>query len=202
MRRWAKVLRSFSGIFVVRRLFAGALGVVGVVIGAEALAAPPLVVDAGLLLARPTALDTGLSTGISAGATLGETLFAATRLGWSTATEYTLTRTVTQSDLRLRLGGGAQAALGPGRLGLRALAGGTIVHERSDRAQAERAGLTGRDASRTTWAMLPAGEVEAAVTLRLVGDFGLALAVGPGLVWRDGAAQPTFAGEIGLAWLP
>ena len=167
-----------------------------------AYAAAPVAVDAGLLLARPTALETGLSMGLSAGATWGETLVAASRLGWSTTTEYTLTRTVTQQDLRLRLGGGAQAALGPGKLGLRALAGATAVYERSARDQAERAGLTGDDAARTRWAFLPAGELEAAVTLRLVGDFGLALALGPWLVWRDGAAQGTYFGELGLAWLP
>ena len=153
--------------------------------------AGPVAVDAGLLLARPAALQTGLSTGVSAGATLGETLFLTTRLGWGTATEYTLTHTVTHQDLRLRLGGGAQAALGPGRIGLRALAGGTLVHERSERDQAKRAGLTGTDAVRTTWAMLPAGELEAAITVRLVGDFGLALAFGPGVVWRIRTQPPT-----------
>ncbi len=162
-------------------------------------------VDAGLLLARPTALATGLSTGVSAGGALdvpSTPLFLSTRLGWSTATEYTLTRAVTQSDLRLRLGGGVQAAFGPGRIGLRVQGGGTLVHESSARDQADRAGLTGSDAVRTSWTLAPAWEAQATISLRLVGDFGLSLALGPGAVRVAGAAKPTFAGELGVAWLP
>lgn len=161
----------------------------------------PMELDAGLLLARPAALQTGLSTGVSGGLRLGEALGGLARLGWSSATEYTLTHTVTHHEFRARLGAEAAYRTGPGAVGLRLLCGATAVYERRERAQAERAGLSEAEALDTGLQLVPVGEAAVGYAVHVLDDFGLSLALGPSLTWRDGA-HLGFTAELGVAFWP
>jgi len=159
------------------------------------------VVEGGLLVGHPAVLETGLTTGVAAGFALGGALTGGARLGWSTATEFTSTRTITQDELRLRLHGGLAGGAGVGTAGLRLGLGGTAVHEVATRNQGARAGLQGSDLEQTTWRLVPGGELEALVTLRVWEDFGVVISGGPALHLADGA-HFGFVGGLCVAWLP
>lgn len=158
-------------------------------------------VDLGLLVGHPAVLETGLTTGLAAGFALGDHLTWGAHLGWSTATEYTSTRTITQDELRLRLQGGFAGGAGVGRAGLRLGLGGTAVYEVATRNQGARAGLTGTELEQTAWRLVPGGELEAVATLRVWESLGIVVSGGPALHLLEGA-RLGFVGGLAVAWLP
>lgn len=161
------------------------------------------VIDGGLVLGFPAALPTGLSKGIGGGVTFGACpLRWGARAAWVTATESTLAWEVTHSDLRLRVTGSAQHDAGRGSLGLRLGAGGTLVHESRLRAQGMRAGLTGSELETSTFAMVPAADLEAMVSLHVIGPWLLVMSGGPSVALVDGAPHTSWTAELGVAWQP
>jgi hypothetical protein len=154
----------------------------------------PLTVDAGLLLALPTSLGTGLSSGFGVGITRGHTLAWEARASWSTATESSIPWTVTQSDLRLRVGGALQRTLGRARVGLRLGIGPTIVHETRLR--------NGSSLTTSAFATLPAGELEAFVDLHLFGPWLVVLSGGPSATLDDPGFRGGWVSLIGAGWQP
>jgi hypothetical protein len=161
-----------------------------------------LTVDGGLVVGFPAALPTGLATGIGAGVTTGETLAVGARASWATATESSLPWTVTHSDLRLRITGGAQTSAGRGTLGLRLGLGGTLVHETRVRNQGMRAGLTGSELETSALAMLPAADLDAVIALHIAGPWLLVTSGGPSVDFHDGKLHGGWNAELGVAWQP
>jgi hypothetical protein len=159
-----------------------------------------LTLDAGLVAGHPAALDTGLSTGVGAGATFGRTLALAVRASWSTATESSTAWSVTQDDLRLRLGGSLQRDVGRGRFALRLGLGPTIVHEARARNQGARAGLTGSALETTAWSTLPTADLEGVVAVHVAGPWLLVLSGGASVSDVDGHARAGFIAQLGTGW--
>jgi hypothetical protein len=153
-----------------------------------------MMVDAGLVFALPTALGTGLSSGFSLGATWGRLFAAEARASWSTATESSIPWTVTQSDLRLRIGGVLQRTLGRARVGLRLGVGPTIVHETRLR--------NGSTLQTSAFATLPAGELEAFVAIHLFGPWLVTLSGGPSAALDDPGFRGGWVSLIGAGWQP
>jgi hypothetical protein len=160
--------------------------------------------DGQLVLALPAALQTGMSAGVGAAftrvATRGGLLAWGARASWSTATEYSLTDTVRNDDIRLRLCGQLQRAVGRGLFGLRVGVGGTLVYESLTRAQAARAGLAGSQRESTSWSMLPAADVEGIVVLRIWDSWGMSVSGGPTLHWLDGGTRAGWSSGLGVTW--
>ena len=161
-----------------------------------------VLVDGGLAVSKPAALETGLSTGIGAGFERGGTLAWGASAAWSSATEHTTLFTVKHADLRLHAVGAVRRVAGRGTMSVRLGAGGTLVHETRTRDQGERAGLTGDDLEKSASRLIPSGSLEAAVTLRVHGAWGVAVRGGPTLNLRDGAAHAGWTGTLGVTWQP
>jgi hypothetical protein len=159
-------------------------------------------VDGGLVVGFPAALPTGLATGVGVGVTAGHTLAWGGRVSWVTATESSLPWTVTHSDLRLRITGGLQATPGRGIIGLRLGLGGTLVHETRVRNQGMRAGLMGSELETSSFAMLPAADLDAVVALHIAGPWLLMTSGGPSLDVLDGKLHAGWSAELGIAWQP
>jgi hypothetical protein len=170
----------------------------------EASFSPMNTIDGQLVLALPAALATGMSTGVGAAftrvATRGGMLAWGARASWSTATEYSLVDTIRNDDIRLRLCAQLQHAAGRGLFGLRVGVGGTIVYEGRTRGQGARAGLTGSALGSTTWAMLPAADIEAIVVLRIWNSWGMSITGGPTLHWINGGTRTGWSSGLGVTW--
>lgn len=163
----------------------------------------PLAFDGGLLVGFPTALPTGLSRGLGVGLTAGHCPFRwGARVAWLTATESTLDWQVTHSDLRLRATASLQHDAGRGSIALRVGGGGTLVHETRLRNQGMRAGLTGSDLEMTAFALVPAAEVEAVVSLHLVGKWLVVMSGGPSAAIVDSSLHGSWIAELGVGWQP
>ncbi len=160
----------------------------------------------GLVLARPVSLQTGLSAGVGAdylrAASAGSWFAWGGRASWSTATEYTLTDSVRNDDIRLRLCAVARHVVGRGSFGLRLGMGASTVYEDRIRAQGNRAGLPSGAVEHSSWYLFPGGEVEALVLLRVWNSFGMSLSGGPSLHLIDGAAHAGWATSLGVLWQP
>ncbi|MEO8706208.1 MAG: hypothetical protein ABI867_39625 [Kofleriaceae bacterium] len=162
-----------------------------------------LLLDGGLVVGFPTALPTGLSRGIGAGVTVGHCpLRWGARVAWVSATESTRAWTVTNADLRMRVTGSLQHDAGRGAFGLRLGLGGTLVHESRSRNQGERAGLTGDELSTSVFAMVPAADLDAVVTLHVVGPWALMMSGGPSVATINGDLHGSWSAELGIAWRP
>lgn len=161
-----------------------------------------LAVDGGIAVGAPTALSTGLSTGLAAGVAYGRTLSFGARAAWMTATESTLAWRVTHAEFRLRATGAVTHRVGRGAFGLRLGLGGTLVRESRLRNQGERAGLTGDDLSTAATAMLPAGDLDAVVSLNIAGPWLVTVSGGPSLALDGGDALAGWSTELGVAWRP
>jgi hypothetical protein len=165
---------------------------------------PKNTIEGQLVLALPAALVTGMSTGVGAAftrvATRGGLLAWGAYASWSTATEYSLTEAVRNDDIRLRLCGQIQHAVGRGLFGLRLGVGGTLVYEDSTRDQAARAGLSGSQAQTTTWAMLPAADLEGVVLLRIWNSWGMSVSGGPTLHGLHGGTRAGWTSGLGVTW--
>jgi hypothetical protein len=153
-----------------------------------------LTVDGGLVLALPTALGPGLSSGFGLGVTRGRLLALEARASWSTATESSIPWTVTQSELRLRVGGVIQHPLGRARVGLRLGLGPTIVHETRQR--------NGSTLQTSAFATLPAGELEAFVAIHLFGPWLVTLSGGPSAALDEPGLRGGWVSLIGAGWQP
>jgi len=162
--------------------------------------------DLGLVLARPAALQTGMSTGVGLGylraATAGGRLSFGARASWSTATEYSTTDTVRNDDIRLRLCGQVLHPAGRGSFGVRLSLGATAVYENTTTSQGNRASLTGSALATTKWSLLPAGEAEGIVYLRVWHAWGMSLEGGPTLHLLDGSSRWGWTGGLGVLWQP
>jgi hypothetical protein len=171
---------------------------------AEASSSAKNTIDGQLVLALPAALVTGMSTGVGAAftrvATRGGLLAWGAHASWSTATEYSLTDTIRNDDIRLRLCGQIQRAVGRGLFGLRLGVGGTLVYEDRTRAQAARAGLTGSQADNTSWAMLPAADLEGIVVLRIWDSWGMSVSGGPTLHGLHSGTRVGWTSGLGVTW--
>jgi hypothetical protein len=163
-----------------------------------------LTVDAGVLVASPAILTGALSTGIGIGVTrrCGCLVEYGAQLGWSTASGESTSWSVTHSDLRLRVVGGLRRDVGRGALSLRMGLGTTVVHETRERNQGERAGLTGDDLMTSAWRAIPAGDVEAVVSLHLAGRWLAVVGGGPALYLVDGNVHAGWTAQLGVAWQP
>jgi hypothetical protein len=161
---------------------------------ARASSGGDLTIDGGLFLALPTTLGPSLSTGFGAGVLRGGTFAWGARASWSTATESSMTWTVTQWDLRLRVDGAVQHRIGRARVGLRLGLGPTIVHETRDR--------NSGNIETTESALLPAGELEAFVALHIFGPWLCVLSGGPSAVVDSGALHAGWLSLIGVGWQP
>jgi len=165
---------------------------------------PPgdLVIDGGLIVGLPSALPTGLSTGIGAGITrtCGCHFAYGATASWSSASESSEIWTVTHGELRLRANGSIRHDVGRGTLALRLGVGTSIVHEDRVRNQGMRAGLMGSDLEQTATDALPAADLEAVVTLRVVGPWAFVVAGGPTATWFDSHLRGGWTAELGVAW--
>jgi len=161
-----------------------------------------VMVDGGLVVGFPAALPTGLARGVGLGVTSGRSLAWGARAAWVTATESSLPWTVTHSDLRLRATGAVQAAAGRGVVALRLGLGGTLVHESRVRNQGMRAGLSGDALATSTFAMLPAADLDVVVALHVAGPWLLVTSGGPSIDVLDGALHGGWSAQLGLAWQP
>jgi hypothetical protein len=161
----------------------------------------PYLVDAGLFAALPSALPSGISTGVGAGFTreCGCLLSYGARASWSTETAYSLQRTVSQWDLRLRATGAIRYTAGRGVIALRLDAGPTFVHEHRYLTQGMRAGNLMEDSATAT---LPAGELEAVVGLHITGPWLAMISAGPSLEVLDGSLRGGWVAQIGVGWQP
>ena len=152
------------------------------------------------MFGKPAALPTGLTTGVGAGLTRGGLFAWGARASWSTATEYATSWAVTHDDVRLRLTGALQRTQGRGTFALRLDLGPTLVHETRLRDQGARAGLSGSDLETTAWSILPAADLELAVTLGIAGDWAMVVSGGPSLELQGGALHAGWLGTLGVAW--
>jgi len=170
----------------------------------ETPASPRTTVDGHLLLASPAALSTGMSAGVGLAfmrvATRGGLLAWGARASWSTTTEYSRTEIVRNDDIRFRLCGQIQHAVGRGLFGLRVGLGGTLVYEDRTRAQGARAGLTGSQLEDTVWSLLPAADVEGIVVLQIWNSWGMSVSGGPAMHWRDSGLHAGWTSGLGVTW--
>ena len=164
----------------------------------------PLTADMGLLVDKPSSLPTGLSTGIGAGITrsCGCLWSYGARISWGRVAEPGTEWLTTQDDFRMRLTGAIRHDAGRGSIALRLAAGPTLVHEGRDRLQGMRLGLTGDDLHTSATRMLPAAELEAVVTLKIVGDWGFVASGGPSFDVLSGAAHWGWVSQLGVGWNP
>jgi hypothetical protein len=164
--------------------------------------AGPLAVDAGLVLALPATWQTGLSSGVGAGVTRGRRFAWGVRGSWSTATESSLVWTVSHDDFRLRAVAALQQPAGRGVFALRFGLGPTFVYERRTRNQGARAGLTGTDLENWALAVFPAADLEAVVTVQIVGRWSVLLSGGPTAIISDGSLHGGWTAQLGAGWQP
>jgi hypothetical protein len=162
----------------------------------------PLAVDAGLVLALPATWQTGLSSGIGAGVTRGRRFAWGLRGSWSSATESSLVWTVSHDDFRLRAVGVIQQPAGRGVFALRLGLGPTFVYEHRTRNQGARAGLTGSDLESSALAAFPGADLEAVVTVHVVGRWSLTVSGGPTAIVADGALAGGWTAQLGAGWQP
>jgi hypothetical protein len=161
-----------------------------------------LALDGGLVMAPPASLGTGMATGVGAGLTFGRRVAIGARASWGTATESSLVWIVRHDDFRLRATTVVQRVVGRGVLGLRLGLGATIVHEGRTRIQAARAGSMAGDLMTAATATLPAGELEAVVSVHVAGPWLLVVSGGPSALVADGALSGGWTAQLGVGWQP
>jgi hypothetical protein len=172
----------------------------------EAPASPKNTLDGQLVLALPASLQPGMSTGVGVAftrvATRGGLLAWGARASWSTATEYSpcSPTEVRNDDIRLRLYGQVQRAVGRGLFGLRVGVGATLVYEGLTLVQGARAGLPASQQESTSWATLPAADIEGIVVLRVWNSWGMSVSGGPTLHGLHGGVRTGWTSGLGVTW--
>jgi hypothetical protein len=124
------------------------------------------------------------------------------RGSWSAATESSLLWTVSHDDFRLRAVAAFQQPAGRGVFALRLGLGPTFVYEHRTRNQGARAGLTGSDLETSALAVFPAADLEAVVTLHVVGRWSILLGGGPTAILSDGSLSGGWTAQLGAGWQP
>jgi hypothetical protein len=162
----------------------------------------PLALDGGLVMTPPATLGTGLATGVGAGVTYGGSAAVGLRASWGTSTESSLVWIVQHDDYRLRATGTVQRAVGRGVFALRLGVGATIVHESRTRIQAGRAMVMAGDLMSSATEALPAGELEAVVSVHVAGPWLLVISGGPAGVVSDGTLHGGWTSQLGVGWRP
>ena len=157
-------------------------------------------VDGGVTAALPTALGTGLARGFGAGIAVGRTFSVGARAAWLAATEHTIGWQVTHDDVKLRLTGGAQTAVGRGSFGVRLGLGGTLVHERRERVLGDIAGAQGDLRLTTATVLLPAADLDGVVSLHVTRGWMLIATAGPSLTRVDHKMRTGWSSYLGVAW--
>jgi hypothetical protein len=157
-------------------------------------------VDGGVTAALPTALGTGLARGFGAGIAVGRTFSVGARAAWLAATEHTIGWQVTHDDVKLRLTGGAQTAVGRGSFGVRLGLGGTLVHERRERVLGDIAGAQGDLRLTTATVLLPAADLDGVVSLHVTRGWMLIATAGPSLARVDHKLRTGWSSYLGVAW--
>ncbi len=158
-----------------------------------------LMVDGGLYVATPEALETGMATGVSAGIThaCGCHFAYGARVSWASINETSEAWNLTQQDLRLRATGEVRHVIGRGTLALRLGAGATVVRELRERSQ-QRMGLD--PLSTRAYDTLPGADLEAVANLQITGSFGLVISGGPSLAYFQDGVHGKWLAELGVAW--
>lgn len=160
----------------------------------------PIAIDGGVAAALPTALGTGLARGFGAGIAVGRALSVGARASWVTATETAIGWDVTHDDVKLRLTGGAQTAVGRGTLGVRLGLGGTLVHETRERIRGDLAGAEGSLRRTTATVILPAADLDGVVSLHVTRGWMLIVTAGPSLARVDHKMSTGWSSYLGVAW--
>jgi len=96
----------------------------------------------------------------------------------------------------------AQQPVGRGTFGLRLGLGTTVVHEDRTRNQGAAAGLTGGALATSALAALPAGDLEAVVSVHVAGPWLLTLSGGPSAFVSEGAFHAAWIAALGAGWQP
>jgi len=164
-----------------------------------------LAADAGVVVGLPSALPSGLSTGLGGGITrtCGCLFSYGARASWSRVAEPGMAYLVTQDDFRVRVTGAIRHDAGRGSIALRLGVGPTIVHESRDRLQGNRdVGLSGDALHTSATRALPAGELEAVISVKIVGDWLLVASGGPSLDIESGTAHVGWVSMLGVGWQP
>jgi hypothetical protein len=162
-----------------------------------------LALDGGLAVGPSLTLGTGMATGLSAGLAYGQRFAFGVRASWATATESSLVWAVTHDDYRLRATAAVRAAAGRGAFALRLGVGGTLVHEARTRVHGARAGLPEAELSSSAFALLPAADLDAVVSVHVLGPWMLVLAAGPSALFTaDGALHGGWTAQMGVGWQP
>lgn len=166
---------------------------------------PPLAL--GLAGGQPAMLDNALGQGLTLGATPwvwlqrgGARLVLGGEFVWLHATEHSPSWQVTHDDLRLRVVIDGELHRGRGMWLLRFGAGATTVLESRLRHQSER--LVNGGISERGVALLPAADVQVGVAVRVIGNLGLRLRVGPSVHVRTDGLGLGVVGALEAAWLP
>lgn len=162
---------------------------------------------AAMVNGLPAVLGTGMSTGASL-RWLQPLRQAQTRWVWggeisaSSSTEYGASWQVSQTDMRVRVLAGAQAALGRGKMALLLGAGPTAVRENRLRNQGERLGLSGDALEQNSWGALASVDLSWSVAAPVVGPWAAIVSAGPALHVGSNGAALGWSTLLGVGWMP
>ncbi|HZJ66521.1 MAG TPA: hypothetical protein VFD36_23600, partial [Kofleriaceae bacterium] len=109
-------------------------------------------------------------------------------------------RGLRSDDVKLRLTGGAQTAVGRGSFGVRLGLGGTLVHERRERVLGDIAGAQGDLRLTTATVLLPAADLDGVVSLHVTRGWMLIATAGPSLTRVDHKMRTGWSSYLGVAW--
>ena len=153
----------------------------------------------GLIVGFPTALPTGLSRGIGGGMTVGRAHFAGARASLGDRDRIGARLAGHPLDLRFRVAAQPSTMRGAARSDFVG-AGGTLVHEARERNQGMRAGLMGDALETSAFPIVPAAELEAVVSVHMVGSWLLVMSGGPSVA-LVGGSDSMAAGSPSLGWV-
>jgi hypothetical protein len=164
----------------------------------------PYRVDAGLYTGMPAGLPAGIEPGLGLGITreCGCVFAYGARLDIAGITESSEAWTASDIDTRLRVFAALHHSAGRGELSLR-LAGGTnLVYEDRVRNGGDRAGLTGDALETHTVAALPAADLEAVISLHLIGPWLVIASGGPTAEILNSELHGGFVAGLAVGWQP
>lgn len=162
---------------------------------------------AAMINGLPAVLGTGMSTGGSL-RWLQPLRRRQARWVWggelsvSSSTEYGASWQVSHTDMRVRVLGGVQAALGRGKMALLLGAGPTAVLENRLRNQGERLGLSGDALEQNSWGALASVDLSWSVAAPVVGPWAAIVSAGPALHVGSNGAALGWTTLLGVGWMP
>ena len=166
-------------------------------------ATPALHGSVGVTSALPALLDTGMALGAGAELLTTGTWAWGIQSSVGSAAENSKFWAVSHLEWRLRLLGALQRRVGRGLFGLRLGAGFSLVAETRQRHQAARLGGSLGNLEDSAQSLVPAVDLQVALGLAVLGNWGVSLAVGPSLhLPPSGDPRPGFVGQVGIARLP